>query len=206
MTAPILDAHWIAFHRQLASSSRPRGSRAQRAWHALLDRRWPQDPRRRRGPLVRQRGPRSQGDHRGRHAFARDARLRAAVPDGPRRSRFELAERIVSNRARRASTNVFFTNSGSRPWTRALKIAVAVPATERGEATRTRLLGRERGYHGVNFGGTSLGGMIGNRKAFSAPMIPGVDHIAHTHDPVAQRVLARLARARRGARRTIWNA
>jgi beta-alanine--pyruvate transaminase len=53
----------------------------------------------------------------------------------------------------------------------------------RGEGQRTRLIGRERGYHGVNFGGISVGGMVGNRKMFGA-MLGGVDHIRHTHDPV----------------------
>jgi beta-alanine--pyruvate transaminase len=52
----------------------------------------------------------------------------------------------------------------------------------RGEGQRTRLIGRERGYHGVNFGGISVGGMVGNRKMFGA-MLSGVDHIRHTHDP-----------------------
>jgi len=94
---------------------------------------------------------------------------------------FELANRIVSI-APAGLDHVFFTNSGSEAVDTALKIALQYQRLK-GEATRTRLLGRERGYHGVNFGGTSLGGMIGNRKSFSAVMLPGVDHIAHTHDP-----------------------
>ena len=52
----------------------------------------------------------------------------------------------------------------------------------RGEGHRTRLIGRERGYHGVNFGGLSVGGMTANRKMFGA-MLAGVDHLRHTHDP-----------------------
>ena len=51
----------------------------------------------------------------------------------------------------------------------------------RGEGTRTRLIGRERGYHGVGFGGISVGGMVNNRKFF-ATQLPGVDHLPHTHD------------------------
>ena len=51
----------------------------------------------------------------------------------------------------------------------------------RGEGTRTRLIGRERGYHGVGFGGISVGGIGGNRKQFG-PLLPGVDHLPHTHD------------------------
>ncbi|HEY6483469.1 MAG TPA: aspartate aminotransferase family protein [Steroidobacteraceae bacterium] len=77
---------------------------------------------------------------------------------------------------------VFFTNSGSEAVDTALKIALAYHRV-RGEATRTRLIGRERGYHGVGFGGISVGGISPNRKMWSAALIPGVDHLPHTHDP-----------------------
>jgi beta-alanine--pyruvate transaminase len=63
----------------------------------------------------------------------------------------------------------------------ALKIALAYHRV-RGEATRTRLIGRERGYHGVGFGGISVGGISPNRKMWSTSLIPGVDHLPHTHD------------------------
>jgi len=76
--------------------------------------------------------------------------------------------------------HVFFTNSGSESVDTALKIALAYHRV-RGEGTRTRLIGRERGYHGVGFGGISVGGMVNNRKFFGA-MLPGVDHLPHTHD------------------------
>jgi len=76
---------------------------------------------------------------------------------------------------------VFFTNSGSESVDTALKIAIAYHRV-RGEAARTRLIGRERGYHGVGFGGISVGGMVNNRKFFGA-LLPGVDHLRHTHDP-----------------------
>ena len=76
----------------------------------------------------------------------------------------------------------FFTNSGSESVDTALKIALGYHRAH-GEGNRTRLIGRERGYHGVNFGGMSVGGMVPNRKTFSANLIPGVDHIRHTHDP-----------------------
>jgi beta-alanine--pyruvate transaminase len=76
---------------------------------------------------------------------------------------------------------VFFTNSGSESVDTALKIALAYHRA-RGEAQRTRLIGRERGYHGVGFGGISVGGISPNRKAFSASLIPGTDHLPHTHD------------------------
>ncbi|PKO56868.1 MAG: aspartate aminotransferase family protein, partial [Betaproteobacteria bacterium HGW-Betaproteobacteria-19] len=77
-------------------------------------------------------------------------------------------------------TRVFFTNSGSESADTALKIALAFHRA-RGEGQRTRLIGRERGYHGVNFGGMSVGGIPGNRKVFSATLLPGVDHIRHTY-------------------------
>ena len=75
---------------------------------------------------------------------------------------------------------VFFTNSGSEAVDSALKIALAYHRAK-GDSSRTRLIGRERGYHGVGFGGISVGGMVNNRKAFSASLIPGVDHLSHTH-------------------------
>jgi beta-alanine--pyruvate transaminase len=75
---------------------------------------------------------------------------------------------------------VFFTNSGSESVDTALKIALAYHRV-RGEAARTRLIGRERGYHGVGFGGMSVGGIASNRKLFGA-LLPGVDHLPHTHD------------------------
>ena len=92
---------------------------------------------------------------------------------------FELAEKVAALTP--AGLNkVFFTNSGSESVETALKMALAYHKV-RGEGTRTRLIGRERGYHGVNFGGISVGGMVANRKQFGA-MLSGVDHIRHTHD------------------------
>lgn len=75
---------------------------------------------------------------------------------------------------------VFFTNSGSESADTALKIALAYHRA-RGEGQRTRLIGRERGYHGVGFGGISVGGISTNRKAFSGALLPAVDHLPHTH-------------------------
>ncbi|MDP9044285.1 MAG: aspartate aminotransferase family protein [Pseudomonadota bacterium] len=92
---------------------------------------------------------------------------------------FELAERLVEL-APAGLEKVFFTTSGSEAVETALKIALGYHRA-RGEGSRTRLIGRERGYHGVNFGGTSVGGIVGNRKAFG-PLLPGIDHIRHTHD------------------------
>ena len=88
--------------------------------------------------------------------------------------------REVAELAPEGMNRVFFTNSGSESADTALKIALAYHRA-RGEGQRTRLIGRERGYHGVNFGGMSVGGIPGNRKVFSAAMLPGVDHIRHTH-------------------------
>jgi beta-alanine--pyruvate transaminase len=76
---------------------------------------------------------------------------------------------------------VFFTNSGSESADTALKIALAYQRA-RGQAQRVRLVGRERGYHGVGFGGMSVGGIGGNRKQFGA-LLPYVDHLPHTHAP-----------------------
>jgi beta-alanine--pyruvate transaminase len=94
---------------------------------------------------------------------------------------FELANAVVKV-APAGLEHVFFTNSGSESVDTALKIALAYHRAK-GDAARTRLLGRERGYHGVGFGGISVGGMVANRKAWPAAMIPGVDHLRHTHDP-----------------------
>ena len=76
--------------------------------------------------------------------------------------------------------HVFYGNSGSEAVDTALKIALAWHRV-RGEGQRTRLIGRERGYHGVGFGGISVGGISNNRRQFGA-MLPGVDHLPHTHD------------------------
>jgi beta-alanine--pyruvate transaminase len=93
---------------------------------------------------------------------------------------FELAERLAAI-APAGMGKVFFTNSGSESVETALKIALAYHRA-RGAGQRTRLIGRERGYHGVNFGGIAVGGMVANRKHFGA-LLAGVDHIRHTHDP-----------------------
>ncbi len=93
---------------------------------------------------------------------------------------FELADR-VAKLAPQGMNKVFFTNSGSESVETALKMAIAYHRA-RGEGSRTRLIGRERGYHGVNFGGISVGGIVSNRKMFGT-LLNGVDHIRHTHDP-----------------------
>ena len=92
---------------------------------------------------------------------------------------FECASRLV-NVAPKGFDHVFFTNSGSESVETALKMALAYHRAK-GNATKVRLIGRERGYHGVNFGGTAVGGIANNRKMFGS-LVAGVDHIRHTHD------------------------
>jgi beta-alanine--pyruvate transaminase len=93
---------------------------------------------------------------------------------------FALADKVAAL-APQGMNKVFFTNSGSEAVETALKMAIAYHRV-RGEGARTRLIGRERGYHGVNFGGISVGGIVSNRKMFGT-LLAGVDHIRHTHDP-----------------------
>ena len=93
---------------------------------------------------------------------------------------FEFADRLAAV-APEGFSRVFFTNSGSESVDTALKIALAYQRA-RGEGQRFRLIGRERGYHGVNFGGMAVGGLQANKRMFG-PGVAGVDHIRHTHDP-----------------------
>ncbi|MGH8309000.1 MAG: aspartate aminotransferase family protein [Steroidobacteraceae bacterium] len=93
---------------------------------------------------------------------------------------FELANALVKI-APAGLDHVFFTNSGSEAVDTALKIALAYHRV-RGEGSRTRLIGRERAYHGVGFGGITVGGIVANRKMWSASLLPGADHLPHTHD------------------------
>lgn len=96
-------------------------------------------------------------------AFDFAARLAAMSPGGPEAG----------------LDRIFFAGSGSEAVDSALKIAVAYQRAI-GQGTRTRLIGRERGYHGVGFGGISVGGLVNNRRVF--PQLPGTDHLRHTHD------------------------
>ena len=101
-----------------------------------------------------------------------------SVPDGPVALLHPLAP--TDTIAPDGIDHVFYTNSGSEAVDTALKIALAYHRA-RGESSRTRLIGRERGYHGVNFGGISVGGIVANRKMFGT-LLTGVDHMRHTHD------------------------
>ena len=91
---------------------------------------------------------------------------------------FELANVLVGM-APEGFDHVFFTNSGSESVDTALKIALAYHRA-RGEGSRTRLIGREKGYHGVGFGGISVGGLVNNRRVFGT-LLNGVDHMSHTY-------------------------
>jgi beta-alanine--pyruvate transaminase len=92
---------------------------------------------------------------------------------------FELANRLV-DLAPDGLDHALFTNSGSESVETALKVALAYHRVK-GEGSRTRLIGRERAYHGVNFGGISVGGIVTNRKMFGT-LLTGVDHMPHTHN------------------------
>ena len=95
---------------------------------------------------------------------------------------FDFAEqlgRVAPGGAAAELDRVFFTGSGSESVDTALKIALAYQRAI-GQGTRTRLIGRERGYHGVGFGGISVGGIVSNRRVF--PQLPGSDHLRHTHE------------------------
>ena len=94
---------------------------------------------------------------------------------------FELANRL-SELLPGDIDRVFFTGSGAESVDTALKIALAYHQA-RGESSRVRLVGRTRAYHGVGFGGISVGGIENNRRAYSAQLLPAVDHIRDTHDP-----------------------
>jgi beta-alanine--pyruvate transaminase len=93
---------------------------------------------------------------------------------------FQLATKVAAL-APDGLDQVFFTNSGSEAVDSALKIALAYHKA-RGEGGRIRFIGRERGYHGVGFGGISVGGLVNNKRAFGGALLPYVDHLPHTHD------------------------
>jgi beta-alanine--pyruvate transaminase len=97
---------------------------------------------------------------------------------------FQLASRIASM-APGDLDHVFFVNSGSEAVDTALKMALGYWHAK-GESNRFRMIGRERGYHGIGFGGISVGGMSANRKAYATALMPGVDHLPHTYDRAQQ--------------------
>ena len=92
---------------------------------------------------------------------------------------FELAEK-VSSLTPKGLDRIFYGNSGSEAVETAMKVALAYHASK-GDGQKTKFIGREKGYHGVNFGGVSVGGLTPNRKSFG-PLLPGIDHMPHTWD------------------------
>ena len=147
------------------------------------------------GPVVRQCRPLPPEDHRGDPAAGGRARLRAGLPDGPSRSSSSSPTGWSTSRPK-GIDHVFFTNSGSESVDTALKIALAYHRVK-GEGARFRLIGRERGYHGVNFGGISVGGIVTNRKMFGTLLDRRRPYAAHasawrrTPSPAASRSMAR---------------
>jgi beta-alanine--pyruvate transaminase len=97
---------------------------------------------------------------------------------------FQVAERVAEI-APEGLDHVFFTNSGSEAVDTVMKMAVAYHRL-RGEGARTRFIGREKGYHGVNIGGMSVSGTPVNRKAYGGLLLGGTDHLRHTHDLAAR--------------------
>ena len=185
--------------RRAASSRARRACSAKAEGHALLDARRPPGARR-QSPACGASTPATAGRRSSRAIAEQAAEMDFAPPfnmGAPERVRARRAAR--RHRARRASTSVFFTNSGSEAVDTALKMAIAYHRA-RGEGQRTRLIGRERGYHGVNFGGISVGGIAGNRKSFGTMRRRRRPPAPHPR-PAEERLLARPARARRRARR-----
>ena len=155
------------------------------------------DPRRHRRPLVRQRRPRPPRDRRG------DRRSRRAEMDYAPPFQMGHPEGLRAGRAprRRCCRATSTTSSSPTPARRrsTRRSRSRSPITARAARARARgCIGRERGYHGVGFGGISVGGIVDNRKCFGA-LLPGVDHLPHTHDLAQQRLHARPARARRAS-------
>ena len=163
VTTNNLEAYWMPFTANRQFKKAPRMLVARRG-HALRDRRRPQGARRHRRPVVRQRRPRpaARSSRRSPTQVAR-ARLRAGLPDGPPEASSSSPSRLVTLHAAAASTTCSSpipARSRSRPRSRS-RSPITAPAAQ---GTRTRLIGRERGYHGVNFGGISVGGIVSNRK------------------------------------------
>ena len=156
-----------------------------------------QDHRRVVGAVLRRRRPWPQGNRRRRASAAARARFRRAVPA---RASEELRAGVARRRAhaRATSTAIFFVNSGSEAVDTAMKVALAYHQA-RGQAGRTMFVSRERAYHGVNFGGVALSGIVNNRRKFGPGIAGVVAHAAHARE--GELVHARRGRARRRPRR-----
>jgi beta-alanine--pyruvate transaminase len=178
-TLPSLEAHWMPFTANRAFKRAPRLLVSAKGMHytaadgrQILDGTagmWCVNAGHAREPIV--------------HAIA-NAAARLDYAPGFQMGHpgsFELAGRLAEILPADVD-HVFFTNSGSEAVDTALKIALAY-FQARGEPKRVRFVGRQRAYHGVGFGGISVGGLENNKKAFAAQILPLVDHLPHTHDP-----------------------
>ena len=147
---------------------------------ALLDAGRPQGDRRHGRPVVRQCRPRPRGDQGGDRPAARGDGLRAVLPDGP--SQVVRARGAPRRHAagRPQPRLLLQLRLGGRRLRRSRSRSPITAPTARARAPAS--IGRERGYHGVGFGGISVGGMVNNRKWWGA-LLPGVDHLPHTHLP-----------------------
>ena len=183
-----LEAFWMPFTWNRRFKQHPLLLASAKDMHYTTRRR-PPDPRRHRRALVLQRRPPPRAHRRGGAADRRAPRLRADLPARP--SPALRAGRAGDPLVPGDYDHVFFCNSGSEAVDSALKIALAYHRV-RGDGARTRLIGRERGYHGVGFGGISVGGIVKNRMFFG-PLINGVDHLPHTRACRAQRLHPRPA-------------
>ena len=173
---PSLDHHWMPFTANRAFKAAPRlVAEAQGMWFRDIDGREILDGAAGLWCVNAGHGRREIADAVHRQLLALDFAppFQLGHPGG-----FALAERL-SAITPPGLDRVFFANSGSEAVETALKVALAYQRAI-GQGTRTRLIGRERGYHGVNFGGMSVGGMVANRRSFG-PGLPGVDHLRHTH-------------------------
>ena len=174
-----LAAWWMPFTPNRAFKQRAAPDRA-RQGHALLHARRPSRSSTAR-PACGAATPATTAIRSSRRSSTQAAELdyRARRSSSAHPKAFELASRIAAL-APGDLDHVFFCNSGSEAVDTALKIALAYHNV-RGEAARTRLIGRERGYHGVGFGGISVGGIVANRKLFGT-LLAGVDHLPHTYN------------------------
>ena len=157
--------------------------------HALHGERRPQDPGWNRRPVVRQRRPLPAEDHRSDPRTGRRTGLCPRLPDGPpdRLRTRQQAGRCCAGGHGACVLHQFRIGIGRHRAEDRARLS-----SRSGEGSRTRLIGRERGYHGVNFGGISVGGIVTNRKMFGT-LLTGVDHcripicLARTHSPRASR-------------------
>ncbi|MCX2725640.1 aspartate aminotransferase family protein [Roseibium salinum] len=178
--APVLDSYWMPFTANRQFKAAPRLFTAAKGMHYTTD-----DGRR---VLDGTAGLWCVNAGHGREQITRAVEHQLATLDYA--PSFQMGHPIAFDFAERLAAlapgsqdnkldRVFFTGSGSESVDTALKIAVAYQRAI-GQGTRTRLIGRERGYHGVGFGGITVGGLVNNRRVF--PQLPGADHLRHTHD------------------------